>query len=524
MRTNLLLCLLLCLLLAPASILSASPAAEPNIPLPPDDVLIAPLPASLAFTVDGEQDARLPSQYLAGSVAVRLVLPESNGEFDRSTEDWTVFQIEQVVAQTQAALDWWRERLPAARLAFELTVQVVPTRYEPIRYGLAQEGLWIGDVLRRLGYESANYFEQAYMAAFDLRDHNGTDWATTIFIVNSAQDDGYFADGRFAYAYLNGPFSVITSDGGPYSTQWLRAVIAHELAHLFGALDQYSAAGISCDQRSGYLYAPTTNSMFNNCGTNEPSIMRELINSFTIGAVDVSARAQLGYRDSDGDGIIDVLDTTPFITIANTLQSRSGRPLVELVARDQAFPSPVQPDASINPITAIEYRVNESDWQLVIPADGAFDRALETAEIELPLYDGDYVVEFRAFNAADNTSDVVTQTMTVNGLGPAPAYRIAGPARLEGQALIIRAQAPSGTQLIEVSAQRAFADAVRLTYEPELTLMLDSAPALSVVPATMPTIYVRFIDQAGLPSLVYSLPVEIPVPETYQVMIPIVTR
>ncbi|MEF3274948.1 MAG: hypothetical protein K6356_11235 [Chloroflexus sp.] len=523
MRTRLLLLSLLLLLLSvPTPLLRADPVAEPNLPLPSDDVLIAPLPTTLAFTVDADQDIRLPSQYLAGRVAVRLVLPESTGEYDRSIEDWTDALIEQVTAQTQAALDWWRERLPAARLSFDLTVQVVPTRYEPIRYGLDQEGLWISDVLQRLGYTSTNYYEQAYMAAFDLRDRRSADWATTIFIVNSTQDDGFFADGRFAYAYLNGPFSVITSDGGPYGTQWLRAVIAHEFAHLFGALDQYSAAGVSCDRRSGYLYTPTTNSMFNNCGTNEPSIMRELINSFIIGAVDSSARMQLGYRDSDGDGIIDVLDTTPLVTIANTLQSPNGRPLVELVVYDQPYPSPIQPDTSINPITAIEYRVAGNDWQLALPNDGIFDRVRETAQIELPLYDGDYEVEFRALNAVGNSSDIVTHAVSVNGLGAAPEYRLLTAARLEQQTLVIRLQAPSDTQLVELSAQRTFTNALRVAYAPEITLALDSAPVLSV--ATPSIIYVRFIDRAGLPSLAYVLPIEGSSSMSQQVMIPLVIR
>ncbi|WP_322494214.1 hypothetical protein [Chloroflexus sp.] len=523
MRTKLLLSLLLCLVIAPIPSLHAAPQGEPNLPLPVDDVLIAPTPASLAFAVDSEQDLRLPSQYLAGRVAVRLVLPESNGVVDPSSEDWMTDKIEQVTAQMRAALDWWRERLPAARLEFDLVVQTVPTRYEPIRYGLAQEGLWIGDVLRTLGYTSNSYFEQAFQAAFDLRDQRGADWATTIFIVNSTRDDGYFADVRFAYAYLNGPFSVITSDGGPYTTQWLRAVIAHEFAHLFGALDQYSAAGVRCDQRSGYLFTPTTNSMFNNCGTSEPSIMRELINSFVNGAVDGSARAQLGYRDSDSDGIIDVLDTMPSLTLTTVQQAPGRRPLVKLEARDLPYPSPVQPDVSINPITAIEYRVDQSEWQFVEPVDGAYNNVSETAQFELPLYDGEYVVEFRALNLAGNASAIITQIVTVSGLGPAPEYHLTRPARLNGQTLIIHAQAPQATRAVEVSLQRTFTSALRLPYAPEITLPLNNNLSLATAPLATTTMYVRFIDSAGLPSLAYAVPIETP-PAQHHVMIPLVSR
>lgn len=176
MRTRFLFSLLFCLLVAPLTALYAAPGPQPELPLPAGDALIAPPPATLSFAVDDDQlSPRLPSQYLAGRVAVQLILPESTGSFDPSTEDWNAAQVDQIVNEAQAALDWWRERLPAARLEFDLSVRVVPTRYEPIRYGLAQEGLWISDVLGELGYISANYFEQAYMALFDVREQRGTD-------------------------------------------------------------------------------------------------------------------------------------------------------------------------------------------------------------------------------------------------------------------------------------------------------------------------------------------------------------
>jgi hypothetical protein len=521
MRNNILLIILICVVSAPFT-LYAAPAGQPELPLPEDDVLIVPASAGLSFAVD-DAEPPLPSQYLAGRVAVQLILPESTGAVDPSTENWNSAKIDQIAAEAQAALDWWRDRLPDARLEFDLSVRIVPTMYEPIRYDLAQESRWIGDVLSELGYVGANHFEQAFRMLFDLRQQRDADWATIFFIVSSANDDGYFADGRFAYAYLHGPYSVITSDGGPYQTQWLRAVIAHEFAHLFGALDQYSAARVSCDQRSGYLFTPTTNSMFNNCGTNEPSIMRELINSFTIGAVDTSARHQLGYRDSDADGVIDVLDTTPVISLTATLQETGQRPVVELIARDTPYPSPVQPDASINRITAIEYRVEGSDWQLAIPVDGHFDSTREIAQVELPLYDGNYVVEFRAVNTVGNVSAPITQAFSVNGIGPIPEYRIPEPAQIEEARLVIHLQAPADTHAVEVSFWRDFREAIRVPYRPEVILPLDIVPSLANL-QTIPTIYVRFIDSADRPSLAYTLPVEIPAPSQYAVMLPLILR
>ena len=71
-----------------------------------------------------------------------------------------------------------------------------------------------------MGFTAANYFEQAYSADDSLRRARHADWATTIFIVNSTgKANGRFADGHFAYAYVGGPFLVITSDAGPYGAR-----------------------------------------------------------------------------------------------------------------------------------------------------------------------------------------------------------------------------------------------------------------------------------------------------------------
>jgi len=66
MRNNFLLIIFICVVAAPFT-LYAAPAAQPELPLPEDDVLIAPASARLSFAVD-DVEPRLPSQYLAGRV------------------------------------------------------------------------------------------------------------------------------------------------------------------------------------------------------------------------------------------------------------------------------------------------------------------------------------------------------------------------------------------------------------------------------------------------------------------------
>lgn len=481
----------------------ALPVAAQSPTLPPltGDALEAP-PRSVL--VAGAPDQRGPSQFLAGDVAVRLVLPESNGTVDPSTEDWTPAQVERVRASMQQALDWWATQLPLARLRFHLRLEVVPTDYEPVRYGLADEGKWIGDTLARLGFEGANYFDQAYAAADALRDELDTDWATTIFVVDSDNGSGYFSDGYFAYAYINGPFMVATSDGGGYGAGRLASVLAHEFGHIFGALDQYYAARISCDRRSGYLGVPTSNSQYGDCGSKLPSIMLEPISAFTAGSIDPGALGQVGYHDADGDGVIDPLDTSPAIDLDQVSLDSTGRPVLRGVSTDLAFPSPLQPEVSINTIRAIEYRVAGSAWQPAIAEDGSFDSPVEQFRAELALYDGSHNVELRAINSAGIASRPVVQQIEVDGVGPQPDYAVSAPADSDSALIELNLKAPANTAAVQLSDDPSFAGAEWQPFAPKLSFEL-AGPGSH-------TIYVRFRDAAGLNSLIYTVQTELSAP------------
>ena len=58
------------------------------------------------------------SEYFIGRVAVGIVLPESDGSLDPSTEDWTEAERALVLSKITAALDWWAAREPNAHLTF----------------------------------------------------------------------------------------------------------------------------------------------------------------------------------------------------------------------------------------------------------------------------------------------------------------------------------------------------------------------------------------------------------------------
>ena len=58
------------------------------------------------------------SEYLAGSVAVGIILVESNGSSDPSTEDWTADEKQNVYNEIVTGLNWWATLDPRANLSF----------------------------------------------------------------------------------------------------------------------------------------------------------------------------------------------------------------------------------------------------------------------------------------------------------------------------------------------------------------------------------------------------------------------
>jgi hypothetical protein len=456
-------------------------------PTPQADAFLPPPPPG---ALSGTNSPRGPSQFMAGDVAVLLVLPESDGSLEASHSDWSPEQIAQVEQQIHDALNWWEAQLPLADLHFTLRTVIAPTAYEPTNHSMTNEYLWIGDLFSRMGYAGENYFDQAYKAIYALRDELDTDWATAIIVANSSgTTSGRFSDGRFAYAYIGGPFSVMTSDVGPNGTDALAAIAAHELSHSFGALDQYAAARVRCTRASGYLHTPTTNSQTGGCGASVPSLLLEPLSAYVAKQIDASALAQLGYYDSDNDGLIDPLDTIPVFE-ATISEPASGRPTLSGQAIDQGFPSPLQRVASINAIVHLEYRVPGGSWQIIpVEHSGQFSA-------ELSLYDGSYLVEVQAVNERGNRSALQVFAVEVQGVGPQPPYGVVVPEITASSVVTVSLQAPLGS-MVQISEQPGLDDAPWQPLTPAIVYQFET-PAAGPRP-----LYVRFRDTAGLLSLTY---------------------
>jgi hypothetical protein len=372
------------------------------------------------------------SEYMIGDVAVGIILLESNGVIDSNSENWMPAEESNVVSEIQAGLNWWATREPKAKLTFTYDIHFkVPTGYEPImRSGStgspSGESLWISDAMTYLGYARyPSYFDNVKDYDNAIRTTLNTDWAYTIFVVDSSNDaDGVFSDGTFAYAYVGGPFSVMTYKNDGYGIANMDAVIAHETGHIFYALDQYTQANSPCTQITGYLAVQNQNSAYpyaGACTSNVDSIMRSQVAPYTNGALDTYARQQVGWRDTDADGIMDIIDSFPTSTLKayspdptnDNTPTYTGRSTTS-VRYPNANPYGSRHAITINKIKDVQYRVDGGSWTSALPVDGIFDSSIEDFTFTTPaLSYGTHTMEVRALNTAGNwetsyVSDILT--------------------------------------------------------------------------------------------------------------------
>ncbi len=416
-------------LIAPQDMVSNESLLTQAHPDDPNDALIAP-DLSSVDTLNSSDVSITPgyyqtSEYMAGKVAVGIVLIESNGSIDPSTENWTSDEKQLVFNELMAALNWWAKLEPRANLSFvydDHFSNPLSSGYEPITRNYPDQQYWINDAMSTLGYNAPSYFTRVRDYNNALRTTYQTDWAFTVFVVDSSADsDHRFKDGYFAYAYLGGPFMVMTYGNNGYGPSNMDAVAAHEIGHIFYALDQYYGAAQTCTRRSGYLNVENSNSQYGGCPSNVNSIMRGQIYPYSAKAIDAYAAGQIGWRDSDQDNILDPLDvglTISFDEVTSSDQHISARGSAEI----SPYPSPTRISTTINTITQVKYRLNYGSWQLATASDNVFDETSESYSFTSPLLSsGLYILEVAAFDSAGNISTFATQTVLFpDPLDPGP--------------------------------------------------------------------------------------------------------
>ena len=379
---------------------------------------------------------------MAGSIAYSVIFVESNGgsgncaPADAQTENWDNARRAAVLSEISAGMAFWTARANGpSPLTFVLDdLGVRTTSCEPIRGTSGAEGKWITDIIGPMGYpaDAVSYLDATHQLAHDRRTALGTDWAFVIFVVDSLNDaDGYFSDGYFAYAYLNGPLVVMTYDNDNWGIDGMNYVAAHETGHIFGALDEYPTSNCSPDDTSGYLNI--ANASCNNGGIQTDYSIMGTAAEQVIASSDVStsARGAIGWRNPSG-GLVDVVRTSTASIVPYAPDPTSDdTPTYSAIGGNTPFPPggcntydgecwrQPQP-VTVSKIASAQWNVDSGAFSSagVVPADGAFDEESDAFTFTPPpVGPGLKTFAVRATNNFGHVSATQTDLLTIEA-GP----------------------------------------------------------------------------------------------------------
>ncbi len=366
-------------------------------------------------------------EYMLGDVLVTVVLMESNNNvssINQNTENWTPALIAATKQKVQAGIEWWEktldDRFPTSphlldfHFDFTYADNPVLTNYEPISQISDYFQYWMYDLLNPLGYNTDGSFSDD-IRAFNhaQRLAHGTDWAFTVFVVNDTADadDRFALGGSFAqaFSYAGGQF-IVSPASRPAST------FAHETGHMFWARDEYAGGGSYLDQR-GYYNTQNWNAADNPTAgfTQVISLMREnpLDAAYNAHTSSPSSLAMIGWQDSDGDGVFDVLDVPHTLEGTGYFDPASGRYQFVGISSVQTLPnlnsSGLQNDITLNKISRAEYRVDGGGWQTA----ATFGTSVATLDLSFSVpASGTHIVEIRTVDGVTGVTSPVFRADT----------------------------------------------------------------------------------------------------------------
>jgi hypothetical protein len=241
----------------------------------------------------GEEEFASPapdlSSFLIGSVAVGLIIVEG------PTPDLQFTQAERelVVAEVQDGLGWLAAQEPRAGVTWVFDLQVlrvaVPADTSlPMTYE-AREAPWRDPALHQLGHGPGIQGVRDYVSA--LIGRLGTRWGYAGFFTKYPLKH---------FAYASKPRVVMHYGNNGWKPEGIAEVFTHETGHIFGCPDEYKESKCSCSSRHGPF-----NEVNGNCERCATPFTPCLMAANTR-ALCTYTRAHLGWRDSDGDGTLDL--------------------------------------------------------------------------------------------------------------------------------------------------------------------------------------------------------------------------
>ncbi len=397
------------------------------------------------------------AEYMLGNAVATVVFFESNGSIDLNLENWNPLVrdqsgnvvldsegrtisasgpnlIEAAKSKVIEGLQWWEDALDSFYLTnyddvdpihslnftldFEYAHNPISTGYEPISRVSQDYTRWVADFLSATGYLATGSIDT------DIRTFNNAqrvkydaDWAFTIFVVNDDIDsDGLFAPGsQFlqAFSFSGGRFLVAPA-GRPAST------FAHETGHIFYARDEYAGSGASYTDRRGYYNSQNWNAWDNPTPgwMQQDSLMNSgasLQRAYANHTSSTSSLAMIGWQDSDGDGVFDVLDIP--LSLAGSGYYDSATERYRFVGSSSVGTLPNLNssgrgnDITINEVSQLVYSLDDGATWTVWSDYDAYEVAIDVS-IPLPL--GDEIL-IRTQSVDPLTHQIVTTSEVFSG-------------------------------------------------------------------------------------------------------------
>ena len=385
-----------------------------------NDALIPPrLPHGLEIPAGAER--RDNSEFLHGRVGVVLIFPESNGSIDANEFNWTPALISNCVSEIQNGMSWWRSiagDTGKLEFSFFLYDSGVNIGYEAIRRDMADENgdqsLVLTAILNALGqpttptpFEAMKYFNNTFRV-----NHSELDWVYIAIVVNDGGSPLTFPNSNhFAFAYIGGPFMVLTYSNDGCGINNMDVVSAHEMGHIFYALDEYAEAGMTANETSGYIPTRNENTLAGGGTWNEATcIMRSSTQPIDNNTACIYTRGQMGLTDTDVDFIPDILDLLPVANLtalppsstSNESFSIQGICFSESLPNNNPYGN--RNNITINQIDTVQVRMDSGAWKSATPYD-SFDTQFERFNYIVSDYStGTHVIEIRGANRVGHDS------------------------------------------------------------------------------------------------------------------------
>ncbi|MCS7125300.1 MAG: hypothetical protein NZ929_00075 [Aigarchaeota archaeon] len=262
------------------------------------------------------------SEYMIGDVAALAIFVND------PIASWSRDEMNNALDDVNEAFNWWEEQASKNNvpLRFKLLYVTGPiyTNYIPSKMSPNEHHIWVSDVLNEMGYKEGDYIHKAKKIVNELRGREKTDWGFLIFMVKDVRGNNFGGE-AVGFALPGGPYLVvgwmpkeiplIDIPGIDLDIMKINeATIAHEIAHIFYATDEYD----NIPEVSGYFgFYDEDNS---NCLMDVPfetfKSLKDLLLEFLFSmkkalglwCLSEGTKRQIGWVDGNHNGILDLLE------------------------------------------------------------------------------------------------------------------------------------------------------------------------------------------------------------------------